>query len=61
MKREICPFAMGFIEQDLTCGATAYLKPNPLCKNSGLYCSDCKYLIKNTSIIIKNGKSEVQW
>lgn len=26
MKIEICPFAMGFIEQDLTCGATAYVK-----------------------------------
>ena len=37
------------------------LKINPYCKHDGLYCPNCKYLFENRPIVIKNGKSEVQW
>lgn len=70
MRREICPFAIGFTEQDLTCGATEYIKSpanNFLeklrdffmkykdCDNCHDY-ENCKYYPPNRSLIIKNGE-----
>ena len=69
MSRKICPFAIGFTEQDLTCGATAYIKSptnNFLekmrnffmkykdCDNCYEY-ENCKYYPPNREITIKNG------
>ena len=37
------------------------LKIQPRCKSKGIYCNSCKYLPENRNIIIKNGKSNIQW